>query len=1186
MLGPASLRSQQPAKSSLKTYGGRRRRQQHTTGAHTPTTTNARDDNTGRSVHGDGGKAEDSRPPSRQFDWDRLERDRKARLERQAKEQERLAQEKDETAFLRQDVDLEALLYSDHEDQFEEEGAQELRGPNSLRDPRSIGDALPRREYVPSTQRSNDDDNRGHYSQTKHLTGPRFSSITPHQRPFVRTRGHRPVSNSSSHTTDADLEFEVPRRASATTTATSTATTSILSGRNSIGRKSSGRVSFTFNTTENMSSDLLGTSQQHKVMLQESPFFEQDFKEDDGEEEEDDAEDEVLFRTPSFDILKKLRELPTPKIPEPRANPFGFRPLSSTSGSTSSPPSSSGGQDRSLLRDNEISTPSPQPTPTIDIFNNPFMSPESPTAKRAMEILRKREQQLKEIQASSQAATPKGSMDVDKADQIGIRQGDIGGTSTNFGQDVSQQQRKRPSRSRETTPERISAIGTSRSAVDGTLGYQDEIDELALGKRISSIEITPRRLLAKQRKTISYDSDSPTRSLGAHGHVLSRTTFDDVMEEPPVRPFKLFLDRDIPKDEDEDEDGLDLLFAQSRHNRRSPPLKPISSTVPNKHATGSDPNRLLWPPKDDDRENRRGSYGREIGTSSFKASSATDGASTHRRNTFSRTHWLKSPSPERPPLDLLSNQDDVPFAPPIQKSSSEQRQQPQQPPQTPVQQQQHRPIRSLRRPQAVLVNNSKKAVFKPTVVDLLSICDQHFFDQFQDLESADRGGLGTGDDGLRKSKAIVDFDMVLPKCMTHSLTKIGEASFSEVYTVDLPIQQQEQRMRSLARQSPDGTPNLFQSPRLNTYVKESADDDLNQQDMSGSHAANSSGRSAKLVMKVLPFYDESFDAPPSGMASPMKGARRNKSKAAITAATELLALEDIYREVTVSTQIMHGWKGFIDHYTSSQLYCIILLPYGGIDLEHCLLTNWRQAWTVLTQVAASLESKEQAPFWFEHRDLHWGNILVKGTKQTQIAFPRRDLQEQPTLSILPSRQRTEDLKMIRNIPTFGIVVQMIDFTLARVQGDKGNLIYMDLEKDEDLFRGQGDYQFDIYRKMRRQIGKDWTVSCSRTNLFWLHYIADKLLSEKNLEEPTPNPHAQPPKTTTSSLYTNKRASTSMSTISTTALIPDPRTREERLERWCYERVLAISEMNLDRLDPSGQTPSGMVLDQLLLEQPS
>lgn len=93
--------------------------------------------------------------------------------------------------------------------------------------------------------------------------------------------------------------------------------------------------------------------------------------------------------------------------------------------------------------------------------------------------------------------------------------------------------------------------------------------------------------------------------------------------------------------------------------------------------------------------------------------------------------------------------------------------------------------------------------------------------------------------------------------------------------------------------------------------------------------------------------------------------------------------------------------------------------------------------------------------------------------------------------------------------------------------------------------------------------------------------------EKDLEEPKPNPYAQPAETT-SNLYTKKRASmsVSMSTAAAVAPVPDPRTQEEQLEEWCYERVLAIFEMNLDGLDPSGQTPSGMVLDQLLFEPPS
>lgn len=42
---------------------------------------------------------------------------------------------------------------------------------------------------------------------------------------------------------------------------------------------------------------------------------------------------------------------------------------------------------------------------------------------------------------------------------------------------------------------------------------------------------------------------------------------------------------------------------------------------------------------------------------------------------------------------------------------------------------------------------------------------------------------------------------------------------------------------------------------------------------------------------------------------------------------------------------------------------------------------------------------------------------------------------------------------------------------------------MDLEKDTDLFRGQEDYQFDVYRKMRKLINKDWSASDPRTNVF-------------------------------------------------------------------------------------------------------
>ncbi|KAG0271254.1 Serine/threonine-protein kinase haspin [Linnemannia exigua] len=1097
MLGPASLRSQ---KSSIKTYGGRQRRQQQQLNTGAPSW-NGGDGSAGSRVHGDELEgAAGSRPPSRQFEWDRLDKARKERLDRQAKEQERLARAEDETAFLRQDVDLEALLYSDHED---EDGVQDMAGGGAFQDMRSSIDTAPRREYV-LTRESDGGEAGGRHSQTRTSSGPR-TSITQQPLPPARTRGHRPATNSSSRIVDSDQEYEIPRRVSIAHT--EPATSSILSGRSSMGRKSSGssgRVSFSIDTADSV-------SQKRKVVFQEKSFFEQDFREEDEDEDEDEVEDEVLFRTPSFDILKKLRELPTAKIPEPRANPFGFRPLSSTSKSKSSPSPSSKRIERESSR--ELDTPPPAPPTAHDFFDNPFVSPESPTIKRTMEILRKREQQLEEIQAKNQGTTKDGievdgdnKMTAVKADKFPLAFRDFGGASVRSGQGIIQRDRKRPSVSRETTPERST---TPKNGADGGMGSQDECVDMALGKRMSSIEITPRRLLAKQRKTAPYDSDSPTKPLGAHIHFSPRATFDKVMDEAPVRPLKLFLDRDIPKDEDPE--LHDILFPSSQDNKTPSLFNSITSTQPRMSTAGSDLNRLLWPPKDDDRENRHPRDGSENGGSPFTSSSTSNKRPGQPSMTTSRPHWLKSPSPQRTPLiSVTSNQGALPYIP-VQKSvpvqqyphsqpqlQSQHQPQPQPQPTPTPHQQQTRVARSLRRPPAVLVNHSKKAVFKPTVTDLLSICDQQFFEQFKDTETTvpfgDTAQAAGGGDGSKKPKAIVDFDAVLPKSMMGSLTKIGEASYSEVYTVDLPIQLYEQRIRDSLQQSPNQIPNLFRSPRLNTYVKESAEDDLNQPSNDAGGVGGGGTRSTKLVMKVLPFYDEQFDTPPAGLSSPLKGSRKNKSKsAAAAAAAELLALEDIYREAMVSTQIMHGWKGFIGS--------------------------------------------------FGHRQ---GN----------------------------------DGQLFRNIPTFGIVVQMIDFTLARVQGDKGNLIYMDMEKDEDLFKGQGDYQFDIYRKMRRQIGKDWTASCPRTNLFWLHYIADKLLSEKQLEQPKPNPFTEAAKTS-STLYTTKSL-----TALTTPRISDPRTPEEQLERWCYERVVAISEMNLDRMDPSGQTPSAMVLDQLLLDRPS
>jgi len=71
----------------------------------------------------------------------------------------------------------------------------------------------------------------------------------------------------------------------------------------------------------------------------------------------------------------------------------------------------------------------------------------------------------------------------------------------------------------------------------------------------------------------------------------------------------------------------------------------------------------------------------------------------------------------------------------------------------------------------------------------------------------------------------------------------------------------------------------------------------------------------------------------------------------------------------------------------------------------------QQVKSILHQVIASLAVAEDA-LQFEHRDLHWGNVLVKPTTCTQFNYT---LQGKPF-----------------SIESHGVKVAIIDFTLSRL----------------------------------------------------------------------------------------------------------------------------------------------------------
>lgn len=127
---------------------------------------------------------------------------------------------------------------------------------------------------------------------------------------------------------------------------------------------------------------------------------------------------------------------------------------------------------------------------------------------------------------------------------------------------------------------------------------------------------------------------------------------------------------------------------------------------------------------------------------------------------------------------------------------------------------------------------------------------------------------------------------------------------------------------------------------------------------------------------------------------------------------------------------------------------------------------------VYLQVAHSLAVAEHK-FQFEHRDLHWGNVLISPTSEKFITF------------VVNGKSL--------DIPTFGVRATIIDYTLSRIVY-KNICLYQDLAADPLLFEADGDYQFDIYRLMKSQTEDCWERFKPYTNVLWLHYLCDKMIN--------------------------------------------------------------------------------------------
>ncbi|KAL3279006.1 hypothetical protein HHI36_016522 [Cryptolaemus montrouzieri] len=159
-------------------------------------------------------------------------------------------------------------------------------------------------------------------------------------------------------------------------------------------------------------------------------------------------------------------------------------------------------------------------------------------------------------------------------------------------------------------------------------------------------------------------------------------------------------------------------------------------------------------------------------------------------------------------------------------------------------------------------------------------------------------------------------------------------------------------------------------------------------------------------------------------------------------------------------------------FNKDQLFIVLELANAGCDLEGFQFKNSQQSLAVFKQIVCALAVAE-TELQFEHRDLHWGNVLISVATEKNSVF------------ILDGKEIVIDNKEAK--------ATIIDFTLSRIEHE-GVVIFNDLALDEELFSAKGDYQFEIYRLMQKNNGNDWQSFKPYSNILWLHYILDKAIS--------------------------------------------------------------------------------------------
>ncbi|OMH82050.1 Riboflavin kinase [Zancudomyces culisetae] len=430
--------------------------------------------------------------------------------------------------------------------------------------------------------------------------------------------------------------------------------------------------------------------------------------------------------------------------------------------------------------------------------------------------------------------------------------------------------------------------------------------------------------------------------------------------------------------------------------------------------------------------------------------------------------------------------------------------------------------KSKRRESSYGLKSNLKSQKKITRLDILGICGQSKAFEFSEK------GLNSAGLIIRENKPLADTKNLNG---VGSVKKINEADFSEVFSA------------------------YFDTSIIKNQDRGTLDDDFTFADSGippSSRTATNAFPTSGIVeaaVKIIPFGEPKGVSPSGGKQTTLRDLYQelvstlslswmaDKERVALLESRKKSLVEIGANEKALGSNFVKAYricvfqgkfpKNFISawedwkkentelcrnvhpkRYSSTQMYAVLILEYGGEPLETVKLTTWKQAQSILRQLTLSLALAEHLTS-FEHRDLHWGNILVKKCDYQASFLYRR-------LRLSSDSKNPSGFGLVR-IPSHGVQCTIIDYTLSRLditlysevsksqrsslftsatsldffgslspayqnRNSSDYLFYVNL-KDPALFKGVGDIQYDIYRQMQRLINNgDWSQFTPKSNV--------------------------------------------------------------------------------------------------------